>query len=119
MSQESAENIPRRQHDNYEVPDEWKEDEEDSSESESVDEESVEGEEGYELRQEEAEEGDQVLTCSECGGQQFEEDSSKGELICISCGTVIDENRIDESAEYRAFNAEEKEKKARAGQPLT
>lgn len=120
MSQESAENIPRRQHDNYEVPEEWKEDEEDETSSESIEnEEDVEGEEGYELRQEEAEEGDEVLTCSECGGQQFEEDSSKGELICISCGTVIDENRIDESAEYRAFNAEEKEKKARAGQPLT
>ena len=124
MSQDSAENIPRRQHDNYEVPDEWKEDEKEESssenESEQVEPSEVDDEsEGYELRQEEAEEGDEVLTCSECGGQQFEEDSSKGELICINCGTVIDENRIDESAEYRAFNAEEKEKKARAGQPLT
>jgi len=118
MSQDSAENIPRRQHDNYEVPEEWKSDDEDNeSEASSEDEEDVK--EGYELRQEEAEEGDEVLTCSECGGQQFEEDSSKGELVCISCGLVIDENRIDESAEYRAFNAEEKEKKARAGQPLT
>jgi len=32
---------------------------------------------------------------------------------------VIDEDRIDESAEWRAFNEEEREKKARAGQPLT
>ena len=118
---EDSQNIPRRQFDSYEVPEEWEEDEKDEeADQEEVNEEEIdEGDEGYEVVQEEAEEGDTVLTCPECGSQRFEEDSAKGELICIECGFVIDEDRIDESAEWRAFNAEEKEKKARAGQPLT
>jgi len=116
MNDDTPQNIPRRQIDDYDVPDEWKDDEEDEENVEEA--EDVDGE-GYEVVQEEAEEGDTVLTCPECGSQRFEEDSAKGELICIECGMVIDEDRIDESAEWRAFNAEEKEKKARAGQPLT
>jgi transcription initiation factor TFIIB len=122
---ETPQNIPRRQIDDYEVPEEWEEDEEeedDTPDGEFPDDEEAapeEGDEGYEVVQEEADEGDTVLTCPECGSQRFEEDSAKGELVCIECGMVIDEDRIDESAEWRAFNAEEKEKKARAGQPLT
>ncbi|EHK00977.1 transcription initiation factor IIB, partial [Candidatus Haloredivivus sp. G17] len=95
----------------YDIPEDWKEEEEETEDEK----EPEEGEEGYEVVQEEAEEGDTVLTCPECGSQRFEEDSAKGELICIECGFVMDEDRIDESAEWRAFNAEEKEKKARAG----
>jgi len=119
---ENSEHVPRRQFDSYDVPDEWEEEqeekEEQGQEAESP-EEVEEGDEGYEVVQEEADEGDTVLTCPECEAQRFEEDSAKGELICTECGMVIDENRIDESAEWRAFNAEEQEKKARAGQPLT
>ena len=124
MSEDSVENIPRRQIDEYDIPEEWKEEQENEDqkegEEEVTDEEQLEeGDEGYEVVQEEAEEGDTVLTCPECESQRFEEDSAKGELICIECGYVMDEDRIDESAEWRAFNAAEKEKKARAGQPLT
>ena len=125
-----SQNVPRREFDNYQVPEEWEEDEEETTEeaeekpedqgAEKVESEEVaEGEEGYEVKQEEAEEGDTVLTCSECGAQRFEEDSAEGQLVCVECGLIIDENRIDESAEWRAFNEEEREKKARAGQPLT
>ncbi len=116
-------NVPRRQFDDYQIPEEWEEDEDETeaedSSQEELDDETIEEGEGYEVRREEAEEGDTVLTCPECGGQRFKEDSAAGELSCVECGLVIDEERIDESAEWRAFNAEEREKKARAGQPLT
>jgi len=123
------EHVPRRDFDSYQVPDEW-ETEEDEDENLEEDAETPEGEdpgdseavaegEGYTVVQEEAEEGDMVLTCPECESQRFEEDSAEGQLVCVDCGMIVDENRIDESAEWRAFNEQEREKKARAGQPLT
>ena len=119
MGEEAHETVPRREFDSYQVPEDWDGQESEQNEQEQQAEEGEEEEEGYELVQEQAEEGDVVLTCPECGGQQFEEDSGQGELTCIDCGLIIDEKRIDESAEYRAFNKEERDKKARAGQPLT
>ncbi len=122
MANQAPQNVPRREFDEYQVPEEWEEDEEseeEASESEEKEEKTVAQGEGYEVVQEEAEEGDVVLTCPECGAQRFEEDSAEGQLVCVECGLVVDENRIDESAEWRAFNEQEREKKARAGQPLT
>jgi transcription initiation factor TFIIB len=124
MSDQSH-NVPRREFDEYQVPEDWDEDEEENQEeqaeeaAEEVSEQDVEEGKGYEVRREEAEEGDTVLTCPECESQRFEENSAQGELTCVECGLVIEEDRIDESAEWRAFNEQEREKKARAGQPLT
>ncbi len=59
------------------------------------------------------------LKCPECGCTDFNENKGKAELVCSECGLVIDENRIDDSPEWRAFNAEQREKKSRAGAPLT
>lgn len=59
------------------------------------------------------------FNCPNCGSTQFIENSAKAELICRECGTVVDENRVKESASPRAFSAEEKEKKARTGSPIT
>jgi len=115
---EDHESVPRREFDSYQVPENWEEGEEDDTE-ETSEEESIVEAEGYELSQEEPEEGDMVLTCPECESQHFEDNSAQGELVCVECGTIIDEDRIDDSAEYRAFNESEREKKARAGQPLT
>jgi len=122
--------IPRREFDDYQIPEEWKEEdkqeteEQEQKQQEKPDqnkqkEEDIEKGEGYEIKREEAEEGDTVLTCPECEAQRFKQNSAQGELVCVDCGLVIDENRIDESAEWRAFNEQEREKKARAGQPLT
>lgn len=58
------------------------------------------------------------FTCPECGKTNFKE-NSQGDLVCTNCGRVIDEDRVDESPEWRAFNAEQRKKKARAGAPLT
>ncbi len=116
---EEHDSVPRREFDSYQVPEDWEEDgEREETETQEEETSTVEAED-YELRQEEPEEGDMVLTCPECESQRFEEDSAQGELVCVECGTIIDEDRIDDSAEYRAFNEAEREKKARAGQPLT
>lgn len=65
----------------------------------------------------ESEEG--KLVCPKCGSDDFKEDDVKGELVCSNCGLVMDEDRVDDSPEWRAFNQEQREKKARAGAPLT
>jgi transcription initiation factor TFIIB len=116
---EEHDSVPRREFDSYQVPEDWEEDGENEETETQEEETSTVEAEDYELRQEEPEEGDMVLTCPECESQRFEEDSAQGELACVECGAIIDEDRIDDSAEYRAFNEAEREKKARAGQPLT
>lgn len=44
--------------------------------------------------------------------------SGHGELVCDNCGTVISEKEIDFGQEWRAFTAEEREKRSRTGEPL-
>lgn len=55
--------------------------------------------------------------CPECGSDRFKQ--IRGEIYCLDCGTVIDEDRIDTSREYRAFDAEGTEKKERVGSNIT
>ncbi|WEL23630.1 transcription initiation factor IIB [Candidatus Nanohalovita haloferacivicina] len=62
---------------------------------------------------------EEVFSCPNCGSTDFVENSAKAELICRDCGTVVDENRVEESASPRAFSAEERKKKARTGSPIT
>lgn len=60
-----------------------------------------------------------ILDCPVCGSEDIREDTETAELICQDCGTVIDEDRVEESAEPRAFTSEEREKRKRTGSPLT
>ncbi|WEL19487.1 transcription initiation factor IIB [Candidatus Nanohalococcus occultus] len=60
--------------------------------------------------------GDDVQ-CSTCGSTRFREEG--GEVYCRKCGTVVDEDRVDTSKEWRAFNSEEREEKRRVGSPIT
>ncbi|MBW6462393.1 MAG: transcription initiation factor IIB [DPANN group archaeon] len=57
--------------------------------------------------------------CKECGFEKFTRDSTKGELICMRCGTMIDINDVDSSPEWRAFDVEQQSKKTRTGAPIT
>jgi len=57
--------------------------------------------------------------CPECGCKHFFEDSSRGERVCGKCGLVLEETMIDSSAEWRAFDADQRSKRTRAGAPLT
>eukprot|EP00958_Prasinococcus_capsulatus_P024467 scaffold3826_cov407-Prasinococcus_capsulatus_cf.AAC.12 len=47
--------------------------------------------------------------CMNCGGEDFVEDHSAGDLICTSCGAVAQSRMIDESSEWRTFNSDKGE----------
>jgi len=59
------------------------------------------------------------LVCPECGSTEFIEDPVRGELICARCGYVLKQDMIDIGQEWRAFDSEQMERRARAGAPLT
>ena len=56
-------------------------------------------------------------SCPDCGAVEVVRDNEKGELICAACGLVLSDHRIDTGPEWRAFNSEERDKKARTGSP--
>jgi len=56
--------------------------------------------------------------CPECGSGRLVWDYQVSEVVCVVCGFVVDGNIVDEGPEWRAFDEEEWEKKARAGAPL-
>ncbi|MHA1820422.1 MAG: transcription initiation factor IIB [Promethearchaeota archaeon] len=59
------------------------------------------------------------LVCPYCGSYRIVCDNAKGDIICINCGSIIDQHIIDFGAEWRAFDSEEREKKSRVGAPST
>ncbi len=59
-----------------------------------------------------------VSVCPECKGKRLVRDYEKGELLCASCGLIITENIQDLGPEWRAFDAEQKGKRARGGAPI-
>jgi len=62
---------------------------------------------------------DEIEKCPECGSTHLVRDYDRGELICQDCGLVIDESYIDQGPDWRAFDAEQKEERARTGAPMT
>ncbi len=60
-----------------------------------------------------------VRRCPECGSTHLIWDYERGELVCGDCGAVIEDSFIDQGPEWRAFDAEQDEKRARTGAPLT
>jgi transcription initiation factor TFIIB len=56
--------------------------------------------------------------CPECGGPYLKRDYERGELTCLSCGLVLVEKMVDRGPEWRAFTAEEKERRGRVGPPV-
>jgi transcription initiation factor TFIIB len=57
--------------------------------------------------------------CPECGSTKFYNDADRAEKICSKCGVVLEESNIDVGQEWRAFDYEQKVKRARTGAPLT
>jgi len=57
--------------------------------------------------------------CPECGSDKLVFDPNRSERICRECGVVIEYNSLDMGPEWRAFNAQEKEKRSRVGLPLS
>jgi transcription initiation factor TFIIB len=55
--------------------------------------------------------------CPECSGTQVIQKRRTGERVCAQCGLVVSEKQIDSGPEWRAFTAEERSARARAGVP--
>jgi transcription initiation factor TFIIB len=62
---------------------------------------------------------EEIAQCPECGSNHLSKDYSRAELVCRNCGLVLDENIIDHGPEWRAFDSEQREKRARTGAPMT
>ena len=62
---------------------------------------------------------EEIAKCPECGSSSIRKDYSRAELVCNDCGLVIDEDLIDHGPEWRAFDSEQREKRARVGAPMT
>ncbi len=60
---------------------------------------------------------DSLLRCPECNSTKLNYDAQRGELICSNCGLVVEESHIDSSQEWRAYNQEQFNKRARTGSP--
>src|ERR671936_2948699 len=65
------------------------------------------------------EEADEVTRCPECNSGHLAFDYERGELICEECGLVLNDQMIDQGPEWRAFDVEQGEKRARTGAPMT
>ncbi|MBS3777700.1 MAG: transcription initiation factor IIB [Candidatus Thermoplasmatota archaeon] len=61
---------------------------------------------------------DQQFICPQCKSKYLTKDNQRGELICQDCGLVLDENLIDYSPEWRAFDNEQEKQRARTGSPM-
>ncbi len=64
-----------------------------------------------------AKEQEEKRECPECQGRLYR-DYARGELICGSCGLVINEKQIDRGPEWRAFDSQERDRRARTGAPI-
>ncbi len=58
------------------------------------------------------------MKCPECGSQKVKKDSERGEIACLDCGSVIEDNIVQEGPEWRAFDAEQRNARAHTGAPL-
>ncbi|OPX59507.1 MAG: Transcription initiation factor IIB [Methanobacterium sp. PtaB.Bin024] len=57
--------------------------------------------------------------CPECQSEKLINDHERGEIVCGSCGLVIDDNLVDMGPEWRAFDHEQRDKRTRVGAPIT
>ncbi len=53
--------------------------------------------------------------CPSCGGTRFISDYERGEIYCKKCGLVIEDTLFDFGPEWRAFDREQLNKRARTG----
>ena len=62
---------------------------------------------------------EETMKCPKCGSTHLTKDYSRAELVCEECGLVIDGEIMDHGPEWRAFDSEQRDKKARTGSPMT
>ena len=62
---------------------------------------------------------EELTECSECKSEHIVRDYKRGEITCRNCGLVVDDQVIDLGPEWRAFDSEQNERRARGGAPMT
>ena len=62
---------------------------------------------------------EETVKCPVCGSTHLIKDHSRAELYCEKCGLVIDGEIMDHGPEWRAFDSDQREKRARVGAPMT
>jgi len=60
-----------------------------------------------------------IQQCPECGGTRLMRDYECAEIVCMDCGFVVAAKLADRGPEWRAFDDEQRAKRARVGAPLT
>jgi len=60
-----------------------------------------------------------IQRCPECGGNRLMRDYECAEIVCMGCGFVVAAKLADQGPEWRAFDDEQRAKRARAGAPIT
>ena len=55
--------------------------------------------------------------CPKCNSTNLEFDSQKAEISCRRCGYVLEDSIMDLGQEWRAFDSEQRQKRARTGAP--
>lgn len=60
-----------------------------------------------------------INECPECHSTKLYYDQERAEISCSHCGLVLEENIIDQGPEWRAFDHEQRDKRARTGAPAT
>ncbi|MHA1279187.1 MAG: transcription initiation factor IIB [Candidatus Helarchaeota archaeon] len=61
----------------------------------------------------------EIMVCIECGSNKLIKDYERAEIICMNCGLVLHERMVDDGPEWRAFDMEQLDKRARVGAPST
>ena len=59
-----------------------------------------------------------AMKCPECKSNKFIKDSEKGEVACQKCGLIISEEMVDVGKEWRSFDTDQFEERARTGSPM-
>ena len=54
-----------------------------------------------------------TVKCTECASRNLVKDENRGELICQDCGLVLEDNVIDQGAEWGVFSPEQGDQRAR------
>lgn len=60
-----------------------------------------------------------IQRCPECGSARLMRDYECAEIVCMDCGFVVAAKLADRGPEWRAFDDEQRVKRARVGAPLT
>ena len=71
------------------------------------------------MKEENLPQAPRIRKCPECGSKRLMRDYECAEIVCMSCGFVVAAKLADLGPEWRAFDDEQRAKRARAGAPLT